>query len=140
MKRIPRRIFREEFKREAIRLVNEQGLTIAEASRKLDVASKSLRTWIKQEQSGELKASLAASKLTADQLRIRELERELSIAKTERDILMALALGHPVSSFLQASEIVSPCSLTSLIASRLNSSRKIRRGIRFMETPGKLIK
>ena len=37
-----------------------------------------------------------AGKLTADQLRIRELERELSIAKTERDILMALALGHPV--------------------------------------------
>ena len=42
MKRIPRRIFvaglgpQEEFKREAIRLVNEQGLTIAEASRKLD--------------------------------------------------------------------------------------------------------
>ena len=87
MKRIPRRIFQEEFKREAIRLVNEQGLTIAEASRKLDVASKSLRTWIKQEQSGELKSSLGADKLTADQLRIRELERELSIAKTERDIL-----------------------------------------------------
>ena len=87
MKRIPRRIFREEFKREAIRLVNEQGLTIAEASRKLDVASKSLRTWMKQEQSGELKSSLGADKLTADQLRIRELERELSIAKTERDIL-----------------------------------------------------
>ena len=89
MKRIPRRIFvaglgpREEFKREAIRLVNEQGLTIAEASRKLDVASKSLRTWIKQEQSGDLKASLGANKLTADQLRIRELERELSIAKTD---------------------------------------------------------
>jgi hypothetical protein len=29
MKRIPRRIFQEEFKREAIRLVNEQGLTIS---------------------------------------------------------------------------------------------------------------
>ena len=87
MKRIPRRIFREEFKREAIRLVNEQGLTIAEASRKLDIASKSLRIWMKQEQSGELKSSLGADKLTADQLRIRELERELSIAKTERDIL-----------------------------------------------------
>ena len=123
MKRIPRRIFvaglrgsprlatglgpgpQEEFKREAIKLVNEQGLTIAEASKKLDtrwpkaIASKSLRTWMKQEQSGELKASLGANKLTADQLRIRELERELSIAKTDgvaygqRDILMAL--GHP---------------------------------------------
>ncbi len=89
MKRIPRRIFREEFKREAIKLVNEQGLTIAEASKKLDIASKSLRTWMKQEQAGELKASLGAGKLSADQLRIRELERELSIAKTERDILMA---------------------------------------------------
>ena len=92
MKRIPRRIFQEEFKREAIKLVNVQGLSIAEASKKLDIASKSLCTWMKQEQSGELKASLGANKLTADQLRIRELERELSIAKTERDILMALAL------------------------------------------------
>ena len=42
MKRIPRRIVvaglgpQEEFKREAIKLVSEQGLTIAEASRKLD--------------------------------------------------------------------------------------------------------
>ena len=114
MKRIPRRIFvaglrgglgpgpQEEFKREAIKLVNEQGLTISEACKKLDtgwpkaIATKSLRTWMKQEQSGELKASLGANKLTSDQIRIRELERELSIAKTERDILMALALGHPV--------------------------------------------
>ena len=87
MKRIPRRIFQEEFKREAIRLVDEQGLTISEACKKLDIATKSLRTWMKQEQAGELKASLGANKLTADQLRIRELERELSIAKTERDIL-----------------------------------------------------
>lgn len=87
MKRIPRRIFREEFKREAIKLVNEQGLTISEACKKLDIATKSLRTWMKQEQSGELKSSLGANKLTSDQIRIRELERELSIAKTERDIL-----------------------------------------------------
>ena len=48
---------------------------------------------MKQEQSGELKASLGANKLTADQLRIRELERELSIAKTERDILMGTSIN-----------------------------------------------
>jgi transposase-like protein len=35
MKRIPRRIFTEEFKRETIKLVIDQGLTLAEASRKL---------------------------------------------------------------------------------------------------------
>ena len=95
MKRIPRRIFQEEFKREAIKLVNEQGLTISEACKKLDIATKSLRTWMKQEQSGELKASLGANKLTSDQIRIRELERELSIAKTERDILKNAPHGAP---------------------------------------------
>ena len=61
MKRIPRRIFTEEFKREAIKLVTEQGLTMAEAGKKLDIATKSLRTWVAQLERGELKASLGAS-------------------------------------------------------------------------------
>jgi transposase-like protein len=34
MKRIPCRIFTEEFKREAIKLVTDQGLTLTDASRK----------------------------------------------------------------------------------------------------------
>jgi transposase len=87
MKRIPRRLFTAQFKSEAIKLVVEQGLTLAEASRKLDVATKSLRTWIAQQARGELKASLGTTKLSPDQQRIRELERELAIAKMERDIL-----------------------------------------------------
>ena len=87
MNRIPRRIFSAEFKREAVHLITQQGLTLAEASRKLDVATKSLRIWTAQFERGELKASLGASKLTTDQLRIRDLERELAIAKMERDIL-----------------------------------------------------
>ena len=66
MKRIPRRIFTEEFKREAIKLVTKQGLTLAQASRKLDIATKSLRTWRGQPERGELKASLGTSSLTAD--------------------------------------------------------------------------
>ena len=92
MKRIPRRIFTEEFKLEAIKLITQQGLTIAEVSRKLDVATKSIRTWKEQQERGKLKASLGASKLTPDQQRIRELERELAIAKMERDILK---IGEP---------------------------------------------
>ena len=40
-----------------------------------------------QAERGELKATLGAAKLTADQQRIRELERELAIAREERDIL-----------------------------------------------------
>lgn len=44
MKRIPRRLFTEEFKKEAVRLVQSESLTIEEAARKLDVAPKSLKT------------------------------------------------------------------------------------------------
>jgi transposase-like protein len=49
MKRIPRHTFTAEFKAEAIKLVTEQKLTPAEVSRKLDIATKSLRTWIEQQ-------------------------------------------------------------------------------------------
>lgn len=87
MKRIPRRIFSEEFKKEAVRLFKEQGLTVAEVSRNLEIAPKSLRTWLSQYDAGALKGSLGVDKLTPDQLRIRELERELAIAREERDIL-----------------------------------------------------
>jgi transposase len=87
MKRIPRRIFTAEFKLEAIKLVTEHGLTQSEAARKLDIDPKSLKQWKDQHERGELKASQGISKLTVDQQRIRELERELAIAKMERDIL-----------------------------------------------------
>jgi transposase len=87
MKRIPRRFFTAEFKREAVLLITQHGLTPAEASRKLDIAPKSLRTWMEQAERGQLKSSLGAAKLTPDQQRIRELERELAIARMERDIL-----------------------------------------------------
>ena len=76
--RIPRRVFTAEFKRKAIKLVTEQGLRLAAARGKLNVGTKSLRTWIEQYERRALKASLGASKLMADQQRIREL---LSISK-----------------------------------------------------------
>jgi transposase len=87
MKGIPRRVFTEEFKKEAVRLVQSEGLTIAEASRNLDIAPKSIRTWISQYQEGTLTGSLGVSKLSTEQLHIRVLERELAIAREERDIL-----------------------------------------------------
>ena len=67
MKRIPRRLFTEEFKREAIKLVAEQNLNVAQASRQLDIDPKSIRAWIAQAERAELKATLGATKLTADQ-------------------------------------------------------------------------
>ena len=46
MQRIPRRILTEAFKKEAVRLVQTEGLALAEVGRNLEVAPKSLKTWI----------------------------------------------------------------------------------------------
>ncbi len=75
MKRIPRRLFTEEFKREAFKPVTEQHLNAALAYWQLDIDLKSIRLWIAQSKLGELAGSLGAAKLTVDQQRIRELER-----------------------------------------------------------------
>ena len=87
MKPVPWRIFTEEFKKEAVRLFKQQDLTLAEVSRNLDVAPKSLKTWMALYDAGTLKASIGVAKLTPDQLRIRELESEFAIPREERDIL-----------------------------------------------------
>ena len=87
MKYMPRRIFTEEFKKEAVRLFKDQDLTLAEVSRNLDIDQKSLKSWVALYDAGAFKGSLGVTKLSPDQLRIRELERELAIAREERDIL-----------------------------------------------------
>lgn len=87
MERIPRRQFTSEFKVEAVKLVTEQGLTQGEAARRLGISLKSLNHWVVQAKAGQLKGSPGADKLSAEQQRIKELERELAIAKMERDIL-----------------------------------------------------
>ena len=61
--------------------MTEQQLNIAADVLQLDVDPKSIRAWMGNAKRGELEATLGANKLTEDQQRIRELERELVIAK-----------------------------------------------------------
>ena len=63
MKRVPRRIFTEEFKKEAVRLFKQQDLTLAEVSRNLDIVPKSLKTWFALYDAGTLKASMVLPSL-----------------------------------------------------------------------------
>ena len=43
-----RRVFSREFKVEAVRLVRERGVSVAQASRDLDVHENVLRKWVKE--------------------------------------------------------------------------------------------
>ena len=59
MKCIHRHLFTEEFKREVIKLLTEQHFNVAAAGRQLDVAPKSIRSWIAESERCELEATLA---------------------------------------------------------------------------------
>lgn len=88
MKRVPRRVFTAEYKAEAIKLAEAMG--VPKTAKQLDLDTKSLYLWIRQSKEGVLKPS-GSAKLTAEQQRIRELERELAIARMERDLLKKAA-------------------------------------------------
>ena len=86
MERLPRKVYTYEFKLEAVRLV-ESGQRVAEAAWSLGVVEQTLSNWIKAHKSGKLTANGRGSKLTAEQIEIRQLRAELARVKMERDIL-----------------------------------------------------
>jgi transposase len=86
MERLPRKIYTYEFKLEAVRLV-EAGQSMAEAARSLGIVEQTLWNWIKAQKAGKLVANGRGSKLTAEQVEIRQLRAELARVKMERDIL-----------------------------------------------------
>ncbi len=82
-----RRTFSTEFKHETACLVLDQGYSIPEASRSLDVGETALRRWIQQlklERGGGTPVSKA---LTVEQRRIQELEARVHRLERERAIL-----------------------------------------------------
>ncbi len=86
MERLPRKAYTYEFKMEAVRLV-ESGQSVAEAARSLGVVEQTLSNWIKAHKAGKLTANGRGSKLTAEQIEIRQLRADLARIKMERDIL-----------------------------------------------------
>lgn len=52
MERIPKQFYTTEFKEEAVKLVTDGGLTVAEVSRRLSVSPQTLRNWIKRHKDG----------------------------------------------------------------------------------------
>lgn len=81
-----RRFFSEEFKREAVSLVVDQGYSCAEAGRSLGVGGNLVGRWKRDLESGD-SAFPGNGRLTPDQQRIRELEAENRRLKMEKDIL-----------------------------------------------------
>lgn len=82
-----RRSFSLEFKQDAANLVLEQGCSVAEASRSLDVGETALRRWIHQLQDERLGKTPVSKAMTSDQKRIQELELQVKRLEQEKSIL-----------------------------------------------------
>lgn len=86
-----RRRFGREFKVEAVRLIRERGVSIAQAARDLDVHENVLRKWVKEFAADPGQAFPGHGQMKPEQLEIEKLRREVAKLKAERDILKKAA-------------------------------------------------
>ena len=86
-----RRRFGREFKIEAVRLIKDRGVSVAQASRDLDVHENVLRKWVKEFAADPAQAFPGPGQLKREQLEIERLRREVTKLKAERDILKKAA-------------------------------------------------
>jgi len=87
-----RRTFSREFKLEAVKLVTERGVTVAQAAKDLDVHENVLRKWVRELREAPKEAFPGNGKQTAQDAEIARLRKEVAKLKMERDILKKAAL------------------------------------------------
>ena len=86
-----RRKFTREFKLEAVKLVRERGVTVAQAARDLGVHGTVLRRWVQECAADSQQAFPGQGQMKPDQVEIERLRREVTKLKAERDILKKAA-------------------------------------------------
>ena len=86
-----RRQFSREFKFEAVRLVKDRGVTVAQVARDLDVHENVLRKWIREAMADPQEAFPGKGVMKPEQAEIERLRKEVAKLKMERDILKKAA-------------------------------------------------
>ena len=86
-----KRVFSREFKLEAVRLVKERGVSVAQASRDLDIHENVLRKWVRDFVADPVQAFPGQGQMKAEQVEIAKLRKEVAKLKMERDILKKAA-------------------------------------------------
>ena len=81
-----RRKFGREFKIEAVRLVRERGVSLAQASRDLDVHANVLRNWVRDFAADPAQSFPGHGQMKPEQAEIDRLRREVAKLRAERDI------------------------------------------------------
>ncbi len=88
MERVPKGVYTKEFKEEAVKLVTEAGLSIAEAARRLSISKNTIENWVRKAKKGSLSGQ---GRVTTEEMELNRLRRENAELKMERDILKKAA-------------------------------------------------
>ena len=86
-----RRRYTREFKVEAVKLVRERGVTVAQAARDLGLGRTVLAKWVREFASDPKDAFPGQGQQKPEQVELTQLRREVARLKMERDILKKAA-------------------------------------------------
>jgi len=86
-----RRRFSREFKQEAVRLVRERGVSMAEVARDLDLHVNLLRGWVREQRADPAHAFPGEGQQKPEAAELTRLRREVTKLRAERDILKKAA-------------------------------------------------
>lgn len=82
-----RRTFDDSYKLEIVKMIKDQGLTVAQVCRDQSIGETAVRRWVQQYEAEQLGQAGIGKPLTAEQQRIRQLEQENRQLKMDNDIL-----------------------------------------------------
>jgi transposase len=85
----PRRSFTDEFKAGAIRLVLDEGKTVMQVARELDLTASALRQWVERARADRSKGKTGLT--TEERAELALLRKENRTLRMERDILKKAA-------------------------------------------------
>jgi transposase len=92
MERIPRGAYTPEFREQAVRLHEVDGLTVPEAAKRLSLPVGSLRNWVYAARRGKLgEVGKNQKPLTDLEMELARVKRELAEVRMERDLLKKAA-------------------------------------------------
>ncbi len=82
-----RRVFTREFKLEAVKLVKERGVSVAQVAKNLDIGQSVISRWVRESSADKTSAFPGRGQMKPEDAEIARLKRELAKTKAERDIL-----------------------------------------------------
>jgi transposase len=86
-----RRSFTDEFKAGAVRLVLEEGKTVSQVARDLDLTETAFRKWVEQARADQGKGAKPTVLTSAEREELARLRKENRVLQMERDILKKAA-------------------------------------------------